>query len=188
MNKWLTGIVGTVIAGVLVYWLTVGIQKDRVPTESGPKLTPPAKPTPPSQPAAPKTDPRVQVEKLAGKWCRAWLAGDVDTFVNLSSEPFYFDQKVILTKNDLRKAYEDLFREKGHRWRTLEVLRIKVQIARELQEQGYDLTKDRIFKSLNLSLDDYAVRVGFRYQGREEGMLMMVRKTANGFEVVGAWD
>jgi hypothetical protein len=133
-------------------------------------------------------DAAADVEKLVSKWLAAWICGRPDEFVALASEPFYFDQKVVLTKTDLRSAYESLRREKGDTWRKLEVQSIKVQTARELQSSGHDLSKDRIFGSLNLTLDAYTAAVSIKYQGRTEGMLVVVRRAGDRYEVVGVWD
>lgn len=136
----------------------------------------------------PQANPRVEVEKLAGKWCAAWLGGDTDTFVSLSSEPFFFDHNLVLTKSELRSEYIKLQNEKGDVWRNLKVLSIKVQTAGELKRQGHDLSRDRIFSSMNLTLDDYAVAVTIELNGRKEGVLLVVRRVGNDFEVVGMWD
>ena len=44
-----------------------------------------------------RLDPEIQVdvikEKIAGQWIKAWLTGDTQTFITLSSEPFYFDNE-----------------------------------------------------------------------------------------------
>lgn len=135
-----------------------------------------------------QTNSIVEVEKLAGKWMAAWLNGDSDTFVSLSSEPFFFDHNLVLTKSELRSDYLKLRKEKGHIWTNLKVSSIKVQTAGELKDQGHDLSKDRIFRSLNLTLDDYAVSVTVDLDGDREGMLLVVRQMADSFEIVGLWD
>ncbi|MEM9161102.1 MAG: hypothetical protein AAGB46_18815, partial [Verrucomicrobiota bacterium] len=101
-----------------------------------------------------------------------------------ASEPFYFDKSIVLTRQQLRSQYLLLQKEKGESWRQLHIDSIKVQTARELKEQGYDLSKDRIFPSLNLTLDDYAVTI----ISSGEGMVMMARQLDESFEIVGVWD
>jgi hypothetical protein len=140
------------------------------------------------QDAEVRLDPRVEVERLAGRWMRAYLSGDADGWTSLSSEPFYFDQKIILSRAELKQMYLEMLKQKGDTWKEIEIARIRVETARELQGSGYDLNKDRIFGNLNLTLDDYAVTVRARMRGREEGMILMVRKGSGGYEVVGMWD
>lgn len=130
---------------------------------------------------------RADVERLVSQWLGAWLGGDTDGFVSLASVPFYFDQRVILTKPELRLAFDSLKQQKQTTWQKLQVIRIKVSTARELQAQGRDLSKDRIFGSLNLTLDDYAVEIVSRYEGRDEGLLVVVRRGPP-LEIVGLWD
>lgn len=128
--------------------------------------------------------PKVVLEKLTAKWLGAWFNGDTETFVQLSSEPFYFDKKIILTRHQLRSEYNELSKEKGKSWRQINIDKIKVQTIRELKEQGHDLSKDRIFPSLNLTLDDYAITV----LASGEGMILMAREHDGRFEFVGTWD
>jgi hypothetical protein len=142
---------------------------------------------PPPEPIE-KVDPKVQVEKLVGRWIDAWIHGRADDFVSVASEPFYFDQKIILTKPELRSEYESLRKIKGEEWPMLAIQSIKVQTARELQNTGHDLSKDRVFGSLNLTLDDYAVIVTTKRDERVEGMLVVVRRVGDGFEIAGTWD
>ncbi|HSB12094.1 MAG TPA: hypothetical protein VLM38_21590 [Blastocatellia bacterium] len=142
------------------------------------------------QPPAPleQPDPTVEVEKLVASWVAAWIDGRADDVVSASSEPFYFDQKVILTKPNLRSEYKRLWEEKGESWRGSEVQSIKVKTAREWQAGGWDPSRDRIFRNLNLTLDDYAVSVSIKQGQRAEGMLVAVRRIGSRYEVAGLWD
>ncbi len=152
--------------------------------------TPTPAPVAPRQDAAP-TAPAVSaadVEKLVAKWLAAWLSGNADDFVSLASVPFYFDKEVLLTKADLRRKYSDLAAAKGETWKKVEIKAIKVQTAEELQGSGYDLTKDRIFRSMNLSNSDFAVTVQLGLDSRTDGMLIVVRRQGNSLEIVGSWD
>jgi len=140
------------------------------------------------QPQVEPIDPRVAAEKIAGEWLGAWLGGDVDAFLRLSTVPFYFDQEIVLSKADLRSKYLALFEEKGDFWRDLQVASIKVQTAQELKQVGYDLSKDRIFGNMNLSLEDFAVTIMVEVDGREEGVLLVIRRIPDAYEIVGLWD
>jgi hypothetical protein len=143
---------------------------------------------PPKPPAVVRSNTTADVEKLVGAWVGAWMQGRTDEFVNLASVPFYFDQKVILTKPELRTAYQSLLQEKGATWREMEIQSIKVKTARELQGSGYDLSKDRIFAGLNLTQDDYTAVVTAKYKGRSESMIVVVRRVGSGYEIAGTWD
>ena len=133
-------------------------------------------------------DPKVDVERLVARWLDALLHGRAEDFVAVASEPFYFDQKVILTKPELRTAYEAARQKQGPGWRELEIQSIKIQTARELQGSGYDLSNDRIFTSLNLTLDDYTAIVTAKYGGHSQGMLVVVRRVGDDYEIAGLWD
>jgi len=133
-------------------------------------------------------DPVVDVERLVARWVDAYMHGRAEDFVTVAGEPFYFDQKVILTKPELRTAYEALLREKGPVWREMEIQSIKIKTARELQGSGYDLSKDRIFGSLNLTLNDYTAIVTAKYRGQSGSMLVVVRRVGDDYEIAGLWD
>ena len=133
-------------------------------------------------------DPKVDVERLVARWVDALLHGRAEDFVAVASEPFYFDQKVILTKSELRTAYEAASQKQGAGWRELEIQSIKIQTARELQGSGYDVSNDRIFTSLNLTLDDYTAIVTANYRGHSQGMLVVVRRVGDDYEIAGLWD
>jgi hypothetical protein len=105
-----------------------------------------------------------------------------------AGEPFYFDHRVILTKPDLRRAYETQRMQKGGVWRESEVQSIKVKKARELQGSGYDLSRDRVFRDLNLTLDDYVATVTLKYHGHSESLRIVVRQAGDRFQVAGLWD
>lgn len=130
---------------------------------------------------------RINVEKIAGKWVFSFMGGDVDTFVKLSSEPFFFDHN-LLSKDKLRIKYLELYNKKSNEWDKSEVLAIKVQTAKELKDEGYDLSKDRIFNSLNLTLEDFTISITVKYKNRKEGILLVARKFGDDFEIVGMWD
>jgi hypothetical protein len=161
--------------GIVGLWLALS-QK---PSPPGPDTNAPQETSEPDQ--------RAQVEKVVSQYLAAWMDGNTDAFISLVSEPFYFDQRIILTKPALRAAYDSLKMEKGSTWHELQVTRIKVMTAKELQDTGYDLSRDRVFRSLNLTLDDYAVQVFLSSQGREEGLLVVVRRGPP-LQIVGTWD
>lgn len=136
--------------------------------------------------ASKQQDPVADVEKLVAKWLAALMNGRMDEVVALASEPFYFDRKVILTKPELRAALdESRKKERGGTRSAPEIESIKVHTARELQGSGHDLSKDRIFRSLNLTLDAYVALITAR---GGEGMIVVVRQVGDRYEVVGVWD
>jgi hypothetical protein len=146
---------------------------------------------PPVSPPTGPTEPReatAEVETLVAKWFAAYRDGRTDEFLAEASEPFYFDRRVILTKPDLRRAYETLYRQKGAAWREAEVQSIKVRKARELQGSGYDLSRDRVFRDLNLTLDDYVAIVTTKYHGQPQTLRINVRRTGDHYKVAGCWD
>lgn len=67
------------------------------------------------------------------------MSGDADNFVRQASVPFYFDQRIVLTKAEVPAAFDSLKAQKLDSWKAITISRIKVQIARELQNEGGDL-------------------------------------------------
>jgi len=195
---WLSGAAVLLVAAGVWFFATwranevsnsgpTGAESTPVPDTNRSTSSPAARPDQPADPSstpASQPDPRVAVEKLVGRWVEAWLAGDTEGFIAPASEPFYFDNQVILTHAKLRTAYEELKAQKGERWKPLQVASIRVQTAGELAAQGQDLSKDRVFGSLNLTSNDFAVTVGIG----NEYALVVVRRLPTGFEIVGTWD
>jgi hypothetical protein len=145
-----------------------------MPAPAMPASAPPA--------PAPQRQPAVEVEKLVARWFDAFLGGRVDDVVSLSSEPFYFGDKVILTKPDLRRTYLGLQQEKGAEMRTVEVSSIKVQSVRELQAGEVKPSKDSLLSKLNLSQDDYVATVIVM---RSEHHQVAARRWGDGYEIAG---
>ncbi len=129
-------------------------------------------------------DPAVDVEKLVGRWLDAFLKGRTDDVVASASEPFYLGKKVLLTKADLRKEYEAERQIKGASWLTMEIQGMTVKTVREFQGTQYDLSKDRTFNDINLSLDDSAAVV----RTKLGAMIIPVRRAGDGYEILGLWD
>lgn len=186
MKKATGGAVVTIIVAVVIVFAIGGAAFWWLTGESHASDNPPqqAQVTSPS----PQREPTVEVERIVAQWLDAWVNGNVDNVVSLASEPFYFDNKLVLTRAEHQAKYEQLRQDNGAVLGKIEIQRIVVLTIRELQGTGYDLTRDRIFNSLYLTLDDYAAVVTARSKGRSDEMLVAVRRSGDGYEIVGMWD
>ena len=128
---------------------------------------------------------RINVEKIARKWFSSLKYGDVDTFIKLSGEPFFIGNKLVLSKNELRSEYLHEHSKKGDIWYKSKVLAIKVQTVKELKDQGHDLSKYTIIKSLNLTLEDYIITIRIIIMSREDRILLVAKKFGDDYEIVG---
>lgn len=181
---WIRYVLVPIIGGGGVVALLVAYINRPLPPPSAPT---PVQANPDSVPVTTSVSP-ADVEQLVAKWLAAWLSGNADDFVAAAGTPFYFDKEVILTRADLRSRYVELAGSKLDTWKKLEIKSIKIQTVAQLQATGYDLTSDRIFRSMNLSTSDFAVSVQSALNGRVEGMLVVVRRRGNAIEIAGMWD
>ena len=133
---------------------------------------------------------RQDAEKLGTDWLAALLRNDVDTLVQLSDLPFYFDQEILVREEDLRNRYQQM----GAKQKSPSLLKlqsIKVQTIAELKQGGYDTTKDRLLDSLHLDDDDFAITLMVGLEGlssKAEGIGLFTRKRANKIKLAGWWD
>ena len=153
-------------------------------------------PTPKPQESSPATlvsdlpKRRQDAEKLATDWLAALLRNDVDTLVQLSDLPFYFDQEILVREEDLRNRYQQM----GAKQKSPSLLKlqsIKVQTIAELKQGGYDTTKDRLLDSLHLDDDDFAITLMVGLEGLSshgEGIGLFTRKRENQIKLAGWWD
>lgn len=137
---------------------------------------------PSNTPEMPKLNQKVEVQELASEWMSSLMNGDIETVVKLSGEQFYFNERVFLTKTEFRSWLNVQYEEGNVSSSNEHISSIEVQTIRELKEQGTDLTKDQIFSSQNLTLDDYAISVN---TSNGHFSILIVRKSRGGFEIVG---
>lgn len=130
-------------------------------------------------------------EKLVNEWVGALIAQDIDTIVSQTDTPFYFDNQILVRRPDVRDQYVHLFaakpRNSDNDW---QIKSLMVKTIGSLKREGYDERRDRVLTNLQLSDDDYVGIVMWGKPGRtdNEGMLLFLRRKADGFKVAGTWD
>lgn len=131
-------------------------------------------------------------EKLGSDWFAAFLRHDVAALVQMSDLPFYIDNQIHVTQEDIRKRYEQMTdMEKSREGRPkLQLQRIQVQTIAEMKSQGYETARDRLLNSLNLNDDDFAILLFVKAEGRDnvEGIGLYTRKRGNELKLAGWWD
>ena len=135
------------------------------------------------------SEQRQEAEKLATDWFAALLRGDVNALVQMSDLPFFFDQEIFVTQEDLRTRYQEIVGKQGGR-SPLRLQSIRVQTIAEMKKAGYDTRRDRLLDSLNLDEDDFAIVLMVKSeQGpSEEGIGLYTRKRGKEIKLAGWWD
>jgi hypothetical protein len=149
--------------------------------------------SPPSAPPAggqPLPSPsRQAVERLASDYLAAFRDHDLAQLVSLSETPFYFDQEVVLRREDIRRKYEQLFAEKPNSWEGVQIKSIRASTIAELKQQGQDMQRDRVVRSLSMDDSDWAIQVLIGMgDSRSEGLMLFARTFNNTLRIVGMWD
>ena len=132
---------------------------------------------------------RQDAEGLVSRWIAATLARDVPALVGLAETPFYFDQEVLVRREDLASRLQQLFaqRTEAPTWKIQSIRAITVG---ELKAQGQDAQRDRVLNSLSMNDADWRVAVTLSIPGRAgtEGVAFFVRKINGVMKMVGTWD
>jgi hypothetical protein len=182
----LTGVAALIGALTTVY-LAVRSQQGSAPQTAAEQSTlPAAKPVE----AQPLTSPsRQAAERLAADYLAALRDHDFATLVSLSETPFYFDNEVLVRREDIRRKYEELFAEKPTSWEGVQVKSIHASTIGELRQQGQDMQRDRVVRSLSMDENDWAIQILIGMaDSRSEGLMMFARTFNNTLHVVGMWD
>jgi hypothetical protein len=130
---------------------------------------------------------RQEIEKIVADFLAAWLSGDADSVIRLSSTPFYNDNEILVRLEDLRIQYEALYKAKGHLAKNIKIVSLRTQTIAELKRE-IDARRDRVLGNLFLRDDDFAVIVLTQTEGGpNEGTLYFLRKTSNGWRIAGLW-
>jgi hypothetical protein len=132
---------------------------------------------------SPIFDPRREAELLGVQYATAILKHDLPTLVERASMPFFMDNRVLLSPDDVRRGYESLFKQPS-RDEDVTILRVETRTIGEWKARGLDPTHDRLLKSITLSDDDFLVGVTVP----NNGLGIYMRRTGGALSVAGWWD
>lgn len=124
----------------------------------------------------------IKAEKLTGDWLAAFQNQDVDALVQLADTPFFFDQEILMSANQVRESYLLLF--EGGNPEPFKITSLKAKTIYDLKNEGYDVNQDRIISSLRLNDDDIAVIV----MVEQEGIMFVFRRVNDDIRMAGFWD
>jgi hypothetical protein len=133
---------------------------------------------------------------LANDWCSDYKKRNIDGLVVNSSIPFYADSKILNSLSEVRQSYDEtipnfaaLQSQKdstGKSEMKMEVAELKIYKISELKTKGYDVSGDRIIRSLNLEEDPYIALV--RFNTWHDYTELVFRKTGNTLKIAGWWN
>jgi hypothetical protein len=138
-----------------------------------------------------KNDSRIlqQAEKVAIDWLAGFIAKDIHIITKLASMPFYSDQVVLISKEDLRKTHEEVFKGKTNQMDALKIVKLKTRTIRQFkEEEGNNAERDRVLKNIYLVDSDFAVSIVIEKKNRRGEVRLFVRTTEDGLRVAGMWD
>jgi hypothetical protein len=129
-------------------------------------------------------DRRRAAEAIGVEYVTALLRLDVDTLTARASVPFFLDDRVLLSKSDIRKRYEDQFRSARSNDDDVNIISVKTKTLGEWKDEGFDPSRDRLLKSITLADDNYIVVVTTPH----DGIGIFTRQVGGDLTVAGFWD
>jgi S1-C subfamily serine protease len=133
---------------------------------------------------------RQDAESLVSRWLAAALSRDIQTLVDLAEMPFYFDQEIVVRREDLRAKLEQMSARAADNTAAWKIQSIRATTVGELRAKGDEANRDRVLSSLSMTDADWQVVVLVSEPGRSspEGTAFFVRKIGGTMKLVGLWD
>jgi S1-C subfamily serine protease len=132
---------------------------------------------------------RQDSEGLVGRWIAATLSRDVQAMLNMVEMPFYFDQEIVVRREDLERRLQELGARAADNLSAWKIQSIRAITVAELRARGAEANRDRVLGSLSMSDSDWQVVVIMAQSGstRTEGTVFFVRKIGSVMKMVGLW-
>ncbi|KAA9042146.1 hypothetical protein FW778_09055 [Ginsengibacter hankyongi] len=135
---------------------------------------------------------------MANAWCSNLKSNNLDELVSNSSVPFYADNKILNSLAEVRDSYSAIAKNfsrpptRDSMGNVIsgapELVELKIYKLSELKNQGFDVSHDRLFSSLNLEDDPFVGVLGFGNSGRKDYVELVFRKVGSTLKVAGWWD
>jgi hypothetical protein len=181
------GLVGVLGAALIANWGAIFPRSKEPSPPPGP--VPVVEVPSPGQAEAPvsPTSLLADSEKLAGEFINAMQRHDVGRLMEMAETPFYYDQQVLASREELRKKLEEAFsgppEPEGLRIDTLKAQTV-ADFREAMRSQGMDPERDRVLRALRITDDDVVVRL----TSKGEGILLFFRRVDSAPKLVGFWD
>lgn len=131
---------------------------------------------------------RKTAEALAVSYVNSLIKYEIENLTSQASFPFFSDNEIMLSKEDLRKYYSEKLGEASKRGQPndgrIEITRIKARTIGEWKTEGYDVSKDRLLRSIQL--DDGDFMIGIEYP--HNGFAVYTRKVGGVLKIAGWWN
>lgn len=132
---------------------------------------------------SPAVDHRREAELLGVQYATAMLKRDLPTLVERASMPFYMDNRVLLSPDDVRRGYESLLKQ-PEKDEDIAISSVETRTIGEWKARGLDPTHDRLLKSITLSDDDFLVAVVVPHNA----LGIYMRRAGGTLSVAGWWN
>jgi hypothetical protein len=141
-------------------------------------------------PAAMLERDRQETESFVSRWMAASLSRDVQTMLNMVEMPFYFDQEILVRREDLETRLQATVARTADNLSAWKIQSIRATTVGELKAKGEEANRDRVLRSLSMTEADWQVVVIMAMPGgsRTEGVAFFVRKSGGVMKMVGLWD
>lgn len=144
---------------------------------------------PTADPEATLERDRQEAERLVGRWIAATLSRDIPALLNMAEMPFYFDQEIVVRREDLESRLRPSEARAADNLAAWKIQSIRAITVGELRAKGDQANRDRVLGSLSMTDTDWQVAVVVAMPGgRTEGAVFFVRKIGGVMKMVGLWD
>lgn len=129
------------------------------------------------------TDYYQEAEKLANDFMNAIKTKNAEAIVAISSTPFYSDNKILTSSEEIRNSFQAMMDARGAGEAFPAITSIKVKKVAQWKKEGL-ITSDRILDNMHITDDDYYAAVFFG----QEAVAVAFRFVNKQLKVAGFWD
>jgi hypothetical protein len=174
------GAVGILGAAIIANWDKLS-RSNQPPPNDGSRIAAPAGTASPTPTVALDVSTVADAERLTARYVEAVKRQNVDSIVEMSSVPFFFDEKVLLSKAEIRSAFEKWFHDEADKFKPENIPAIdslKGQTVGEFRQSaenvGLNPNRDRVLNNVRIESRDFVVTIRVkneltRYFVRHEG-------------------
>jgi hypothetical protein len=145
-----------------------------------------------TDPSATLARDRQEAESFVGRWIGATMSRDIQTLLNMAEMPFYFDQEILVRREDLESRLNPSGARAANNLSDWKIQSIRAITVGELKAKGEEAKRDRVLGRLSMADSDWQVVVLMTVPGgstpRTEGAVFFVRKIGGVMKIVGLWD
>lgn len=182
------GAIGILGGAIIANWDKLS-RSNQLPSD-GNRIAAPAGTAAPTPTVVPDASTAADAERMTARYVEALKRQDVDSLVEMSSVPFFFDEKVLLSKADIRSAFEKWFHDDADKFKPENIPAIdslKGQTVAEFRQSaenvGLNPNRDRVLNNVRIESRDFVVTI----RAKNESARYFIRHEGASLSMAGFW-